>query len=375
MKILLTSLLFCCLPGAGLHAANLSLITSSEDVHVGDIVSVETIANSEEQAINVIEAEIEFSDEVELVDVSTAGSVVTLWVNEPQKTANNSVYFAGGIPHGAYITGGVICRLTFRATQTGKAQFSFIPESTHLLSNTSSNTSTSPPPPQFFDANVPIVEPDPDRTIISSPTHPDQHLWYTATDARIEWNIQDNIRYSYRISTDPFGLPDDIEEAVTGSVEFRNLSDGVHYVVLSQKQPNHEWQFVGRYRIQIDTTPPRSFSPVVTDAIFPGVLTAVFTAQDDMSGVDHYVIVEGNETTDPASSPYRLRFQDQSEQIRIIAIDQAGNQKTAVIEPRIGRPIFFIALFMLSLVLWLLWLLLLLVFKKKRVDIESGHKV
>ena len=103
--------------------------------------------------------------------------------------------------------------------------------------------------------------------------------------------------------------------------------------------------------------PPEPFTPLISrsDKIYNGNYFLVFSTQDKNSGINYYEISEGEESFRIAQSPYLLRNQKLDEDIRIRAVDKAGNirmeiipvKKTELEENKFKEILFFSALLLL----------------------------
>jgi len=94
---------------------------------------------------------------------------------------------------------------------------------------------------------------------------------------------------------------------------------------------------VSRKEIIIDTDIPEDFNPTIESdpAIFAGKYFLVFGTQDKGSGIDHYVVREGQwGWYRNAESPYLLKHQQRDKKIYVKAIDRNGNERVATIEPQ-----------------------------------------
>jgi len=93
-----------------------------------------------------------------------------------------------------------------------------------------------------------------------------------------------------------------------------------------------------------DLEPPENFKPEIASdpTIFDGKYFLVFATQDKSSGIDYYAIHESTrkrtriDTKDwtQAESPYLLKDQKLRSWIYVKAVDKAGNERIAVVEPR-----------------------------------------
>lgn len=101
---------------------------------------------------------------------------------------------------------------------------------------------------------------------------------------------------------------------------------------------------------KFDTEPPEIFTPVIAHDpnIFDGKYFLVFSTQDKSSGIVRYEIREGWwELFHEAMSPYLLKKQELTTDIYVKAIDNAGNERVAVVRAEHGAiktPIVFIVI-------------------------------
>ncbi|MDI6704522.1 MAG: fibronectin type III domain-containing protein [bacterium] len=115
-----------------------------------------------------------------------------------------------------------------------------------------------------------ISRPEVPAPVVSSPTHPDEALWYANGNGTVKWTIDhpDIDGYSYLWDQNGDTIPDeakDCEEDVT-SLEF-SLSDGIWYFHIKAKDNAGNWGSVDHYRVQVDTSPPPA--PVITSSTHP----------------------------------------------------------------------------------------------------------
>lgn len=84
------------------HAATLYMDPNTAEINRGDVVSVALRLDTDEgECVNTIDATIEYSENIQPIDTSRGGSVMSLWLEEPKiDKANNTITFAGGIPNG-----------------------------------------------------------------------------------------------------------------------------------------------------------------------------------------------------------------------------------------------------------------------------------
>ncbi|MDP3042854.1 MAG: cohesin domain-containing protein [bacterium] len=90
-----------------------------------------------------------------------------------------------------------------------------------------------------------------------------------------------------------------------------------------------------------DYEPPESFAPEIArnESMFGGKWFLVFATQDKGSGIGHYEVKEQKRARiwkkwKAAESPYLLEDQNLRSYVYVKAIDKAGNERMAVVEPR-----------------------------------------
>ena len=110
--------------GASLYFSNFR-----NTIGLGDIFSVDVKLNSPDIAINAVEGIIFFSqDNLELINISKNGSILSLWSKEPKYKDSNGgeIIFSGGLPNPGF-TGesAKIISLIFKAKNFGKATVEF----------------------------------------------------------------------------------------------------------------------------------------------------------------------------------------------------------------------------------------------------------
>jgi hypothetical protein len=97
----------------------------------------------------------------------------------------------------------------------------------------------------------------------------------------------------------------------------------------------NEW----REKLLNDTTPPEPFEIQIQrdPAIFDGKYFIVFYTTDKETGVDYYMVKEGERDWKVAKSPYLLENQNLDEEIKVKAVDRAGNETIATYYPKFKK--------------------------------------
>jgi hypothetical protein len=115
-----------------------------------------------------------------------------------------------------------------------------------------------------------------------------------------------------------------------------------------------------------DTEPPEDFKPEIASDpnIFDGKYFLVFAAQDKGSGIDHYEVLEARNKRQGmwkvAESSYVLKDQKLRSFIYVKAIDKAGNERIAVVEPKYPikwyeQPLIWVIIVIIGIIAYLIW--------------------
>jgi hypothetical protein len=102
------------------EAATVSLESSVDIVHVGDVVRVAVLVDTKKQTINACELSIEFPREmVDYVSSDDSHSVLSFWVEAPHQQPDNSIRLSGVTPGGFMQPDANLVTLVFKVTHTG----------------------------------------------------------------------------------------------------------------------------------------------------------------------------------------------------------------------------------------------------------------
>ncbi len=119
------------------EAAILYLEPNEGQYRQGDISILEVKINTEKEYINVIEANLRFSQDVlEVKDFSKGNSILNLWAEEPNISNQNGVIsFSGGVQGGYNGLNGFLGKIIFEAKKEGKGEIWFQEDSRVLLND------------------------------------------------------------------------------------------------------------------------------------------------------------------------------------------------------------------------------------------------
>ena len=167
--------------GIPANAAQFDMEISPQVISEGDVVTVKVFLDTEGESINALEGHLLFpTDLLRISSIRDGGSIVTVWLHEPQSGATQDVQFSGITPGGVRGDHGFLFSVTFLATKEGSGAFSL--DATSALKNDGRGTSapvtnisshfsilkTGPAHPQ--EETVDTEPPEPfDVTIFQSP--------------------------------------------------------------------------------------------------------------------------------------------------------------------------------------------------------------
>ena len=307
------------------NAALLYMDPGIADISPGDTLKISVRLDTDEgECINVVDGVINYSANIQLVDISRGSSIMSMWVEEPVIDATNrTITFAGGIPNGycGRIAGdprltNVVVDLLFQSpgfvigagSTTQEALLSFS-DDTQVLLNDGLGTRA---PLGFLGAKI--------------------NLWKTASGT---------INNQWR---DIVAADDIYPEEFSIALE------------RTKNAYSNDW-FI------------------------------VFNTTDKQSGIDHYEVIEesmieanlfnwGREDAPwiKAKSPYVLNDQSLNSTIRVRAIDKAGNEYIATYVPdeaqrtvaRETKIMIAIIIVILTLVLFASLIALILFIRKRK---------
>lgn len=345
-------------------AATLFISPASGTYKPSDTFSVNVYAGSSDQAMNAASGVLSFSkDTLEVVSVSKAGSIFSLWIQEPSfSNSAGTVNFEGIVLNPGFTGGsGKILTVSFKAKASGSGNMSLSSGSilandglgTNILSGLGSARFTISSQPGTSDpkANASVsketvspVSPQPPSSVavasdivITSVTHPDQNVWYNNNSPELIWAMPKGVsEVRTLITTSTNALPTVLYAPPVSNKKIEGLSDGTYYFLI-QAKTSAGWGNVARYQINIDTTPPEPFAvtfPHGNESLEPQPVI-LFNTTDISSGILEYEVRVGRDGIDriapsAVSNPYPLPPQKPgSYQVLVTAIDNAGNKTTS----------------------------------------------
>lgn len=248
------------------HAATLTISPAAVSVSVGDSVTETVFVSSTNQALNAVSGSLSFPhDLLEVVSVSRANSVLSLWVQEPSfSNLLGSITWSGIVPNPGYIGGpATLLSIQFRAKAAGTAPIVFSSSAvlandgngTNILTATQPSTLTVGPSsarPGVSSFQQPSVQTG-NFAHITSSSRPDGT--YRLSHVTFDWtNPPGTIAVRLGLDTNPDGKPNVVYTDPISHKEL-DVENGTWYFHVQQRGPNG-WGPVSTYTLVADSGPP-----------------------------------------------------------------------------------------------------------------------
>ncbi len=350
----LTFILFALLsfPTTSLFAARFIIQNDAVAKSVNDTLHATVYVDTEGDTINNGEGMFTFpKDKIQVESISTAGSIFTLWVEQPNySNQNGTVSFNGGVPNPGYSgSSGRLFEITFKATGAGNGSFTI--NNSSILSNDGLGTDVSRQPSSnpFLIAQAPALAKKPSdpvtaKTTTSEPVKlsqttpvivsrdiPDQTKWYSTDSATFSWDVPKGALSVFTsLDENSKGIPTKEYTPPIKEKTISDLEDGKQYLHIrfssNGKSP------VGTYVLNIDKTPPGVISITEKKSTVGGTRLSI-SAHDGTSGIDYYeVAIDGKAPTKIPALEETIEFilpvlAPGSHEVLARAFDKANNVK------------------------------------------------
>lgn len=318
-------------------AASLYLTASTTTTYPGNTFVIYPRVNTGGAATNAYTVSITFpSSLVQVVSMSKAGSICTIYVSEPSFTASTASINCGLPTPGYNGSSGGLGSITFRAKAKGTATIS-ITGSSKVLANDGVGTNilgsrgsisiniTDPPPP-------PVAAPTVTCSVGSTGE------WIGETDITFNWNVPSGaVGFSYTLTQDPNSGAGRTNVGGGTIKSYSNLPDGTYYFKIAATNGSR-WSNTTTYTLRIDTVPPKDlviYSEPSNDSKIYELPLIYFEAADELSGIDHYEIKIDDGDFIVVQSPYQIEsITSGKHTITVKAVDNASNsiEESIIIE-------------------------------------------
>lgn len=315
--------------------ASLKISPNTGAYEVGGLIDVSFLLDTGDEAVNAVNADVQFpADKLQVVNPAASTSFISIWVTAPSySNTDGTINFQGGLPNpGIKTSAGVISTVTFRVKASGKAIVKYAPTSKTLRNDgEGTNILTSTGTAEFQLNPAPPAGP-----AVTSSTHPDSNNWSNNPDVRFSWEAVPGAEgYSIVFDQNAKTTPETKVMTKETSATVQATSDGVWYFHIRAKTDT--WGGVTTYPVQIDQTPPATFTPKLGKEVLTVEETSTlqFVTTDGASGIDHYEVKEvaqdasgssANTLFVETSSPYFIpKHAAGTFEYIVRAIDRAGN--------------------------------------------------
>lgn len=331
-------------------AARVFVSPSSLSVKAGDQGTLTVYLDAEGTPVNSADITLSFSnDTIQVTGVSKAGSIFSLWIEEPDySNADGTIHFNGGLPSPGYAgSQGKLLTVSFIAKKAGATGVSFVSSSVTANDGEGTNVLRTTAPSQITvreaapsvqeskqDAKPVTTEPTSSAQstpVIRSESHPKQDAWYAVPEAEMSWSSSKEVTgVRLSIGKSSATKPSVLYRPAISSKHIDDLDDGIWYFAV-QQETKDGWGTIGRYELRVDTAKPSIKSLTFKDAeTVSDKQRIVIDAGDKLSGVDRYEIsVDGGKAVvweDDGSHTYAIPQSGGGEHTVLVTVyDKAGN--------------------------------------------------
>jgi hypothetical protein len=375
--VLFLSAKFLALSPDTVSAALLYTGAANQVVYVDQTFVVEWYFDTQGKDINSLSLTLTYSkNKLEVVETSAGNSALDLWVKTPSfDNSKGEIKLVGGISGGVNDRKLSIFRATFKPLETGNAKISLAKDSDALIADGLGTSAGI----IFNEVNFAINPKEAKPALISSPTHPDQDVWYKNNEINIKVDPKAGEQYSYSFSSNLELFPDPNPDDLSKPIIFHQVPDGIYYFKLNSKLGPSDWQEAGVYRVQIDSTPPKEFTPSIAKdpAVFEGNPFVTFNTTDNISGIAYYEVKSGLlggwKRTDDMF--FKLPGLVLGDKIEVRVVDAAGNERITqvkvdkeMVNSVFSKPIFWVIIILSLIAIQQLIKLYLKLLKKYKVN-------
>jgi len=277
LKTLIFGLVFLILP-VFVFAASLYLDPKEEEYYLGDHFGIKIRIDPEGECINTISVDLTFPNEILIFEGADFGdSIITIWLEKPSSLDAKKINETGKISFSGGIPGGYCGRIPGD------------PGLTNVVGEI-----------WFFIPSMIVGE---------------------VKEKEVEIKI---------LETSQVFLNDG--KGTKAKVNFQNSKIKI---LPSSGEATNQW----KEKLAKDGIPPEPFEIQIQKdpLIFDGKYFIIFHTTDKQTGIDYYMVKEGEREWKIASSPYLLENQNLDEEIKVKAVDRAGNETIVTYYPKVKK--------------------------------------
>lgn len=375
--LLFIIIIFSLIPNRSLFAADIRIVSSRDSVSIGETFTATVYIDSTDKSINNAEGVINFStDSLSVSSINSAGSIFTLWVEQPSfSNTNGTITFNGGKPNPGYQgRDGKVFEVTMVAKAGGNPKLEFgsvairandgtgenvteskQSETVAVIGGATPTQATTPSTPDTV-VPTPVVPATPTIEVVSllpapkitSKEMPDENIWYNLDKATFRWSLPSGtLATQLLLGRRPDSVPTVLYVPPIRERTLEDFTEGVWYLH-ARLQNEAGWGRTAHRKILIDQTPPSNHTVTINDSP-EGHLDLILNAEDALSGIKSFTLTLADgrnfeEAYTGTSTPTKIHMPLLSPGPHIIELlveDNAGNSATSsheIIAPEILAP-------------------------------------
>lgn len=342
-------------------AATAAIEPQAVSTNVGKTFSVSVVFSSD-VAFNAGEATVSFDASKLSMTGATKGSAFSIWQTEPH--AGNPMTFAGGAtsPQTGKQT---MVKMTFKAKAEGTAEIKFdkasiismdtsaeIADAKNSATVTIGPGSASPAPSPKNDAVAMNTDSSsgggdlPAQPFINSKTYAKEDDYAGGNSAKFDWDLPPDVTIvSVEVDQSSSTVPTKKYEPAIADIDVHDMVEGENWIHVRFRNGSG-WGKVAHRKFLFDKTAPKDFTVTASSSPQSSNASLVFTTEDSLSGLDHYDIVldgssprQATESQMKSGSYLLAGLANGSHNVKVFAVDKAGNKSSAEASFSIDAPI------------------------------------
>ncbi len=286
-------------------AADMYLVLDKSQVSINGTFTATVYISTDEVKVNNAEGSLFFpADTLSVDSVTTAGSVMTMWIEQPTfSNTSGIISFNGGVPNPGYSgqTGNIL-KVNFRAKKAGIASLSFGSSAIRANDGKGTNVFSQARGGSITVSGTPITVPVTPTTPVSlpkapnitSPDMPNADSWYNTTSGNFTWEIPSGV-LAVQLVLSKFSdtVPYVNYQPAIKTKTLENLPEGKLFINARFRNSSGFGPIASR-KIQIDLTKPTDLQ-ISSKNTEEDTVSLSVSAKDALSGVSKYEVYLGEE--------------------------------------------------------------------------------
>ncbi len=288
-------------------AADMYLVLDKSQVSINGTFTANVYISTDEVKVNNAEGSLFFpADTLSVDSVTTAGSVMTMWIEQPTfSNTSGIISFNGGVPNPGYSgqTGNIL-KVNFRAKKAGVASLAFGSSAIRANDGKGTNVFSQARGGSITVSGAPVTTPVPVTPTtpvslpkapnITSPDMPNADSWYNTTSGDFTWDIPSGV-LAVQLVLSKFSdtVPYVNYQPAIKTKTLENLPEGKLFINARFRNSSGFGPIASR-KIQIDLTKPTDLQ-ISSKNTEEDTISLSVSAKDALSGVSKYEVYSGEE--------------------------------------------------------------------------------